>query len=375
MQIIALINFVAAFQGLFLAYLLVNDWAHSKEHRVLAILVSIMSISLLGPVLGLTGYYKVWPHLMRIGDPMVFTLGPLIYLYLHLLTKGTLPSRYYWHFIPFVLYVVSQLPFYLSSGAEKITFGEKVFLNKQQSLFVVTIQIVRMLHMIAYVMASVFLLRNFEQRLKENYSDIDRLNLEKASTLLKLFVFVCVVGILVYLSSLFLPIHLVLANSLTGIALSGVIYALAYSTWKRPKVEVLFITVSANEQDKQRAVYHLSDTQVKSLSVRLKEVLEHRQLYLQNDISLNQLSAHLQIPPYQTSELIHREYGESFFDLINRLRIEEIKRRLQDPSYSHFSILGIAMDCGFNSKSSFNTAFKKFTGLTPSQYKEEGISA
>jgi AraC-like DNA-binding protein len=49
--------------------------------------------------------------------------------------------------------------------------------------------------------------------------------------------------------------------------------------------------------------------------------------------------------------------------------VEEVKKRLEDPAYAHYSILGIALDCGFNAKSSFNAAFKKFTGSTPSQYR------
>jgi AraC-like DNA-binding protein len=74
------------------------------------------------------------------------------------------------------------------------------------------------------------------------------------------------------------------------------------------------------------------------------------------------------------SELISRTYNESFFDFINRHRIEEIKLRIEDPAHDSYSLLGIAMDCGFNSKSSFYTAFKKFTGITPSEYRNQKLA-
>jgi AraC-like DNA-binding protein len=76
------------------------------------------------------------------------------------------------------------------------------------------------------------------------------------------------------------------------------------------------------------------------------------------------------IPAYQVSEIINRHYELSFFDLINQFRVNEVKKRLADPAYNHFSVLAISMDCGFNSKSSFNNAFKKITGTTPSEYRK-----
>jgi hypothetical protein len=74
MQLLALINFTAAVQGLFLAYLLVNR-AADRENTFLALLVGIMSVSILGPALGLSGYYRDLPHLIRIGDPIASCWG------------------------------------------------------------------------------------------------------------------------------------------------------------------------------------------------------------------------------------------------------------------------------------------------------------
>ena len=60
----------------------------------------------------------------------------------------------------------------------------------------------------------------------------------------------------------------------------------------------------------------------------------------------------------------------SFFDFINSYRVEEVKKQLADTAMANRNILGIALDCGFNSKATFNTAFKKFTGMTPSAYQK-----
>lgn len=126
---------------------------------------------------------------------------------------------------------------------------------------------------------------------------------------------------------------------------------------------------SGDSESKSRIRYTLNEEQFVSLSFKVDKLLYDDQLYLDQSLSLVQLSEKLGIQPYQASELISRKYKESFFDLINRLRVDEIKKRLTDPGYSPYSILGIALDCGFTSKSSFNAAFKKFTGTTPSEFR------
>ncbi|SKC63616.1 AraC-type DNA-binding protein [Ohtaekwangia koreensis] len=383
MQLLSIINFTASIQGIFLSYLLFNKRSESREYRALGFLVLVMSIGLLGAVLGLSGYYKQFPHLMRIGDPMGLLLGPLLYLYIYLLTRGETPKRFYFHLVPFVLYVVSIIPFYTLSAEEKIAFGEKVFLNKNQSALALAIQVARTIHVMVYVVLSLALIKRFDKVLEKNFSEIEKINLHKCQDLLRLYVVVCAIAIVIFIAVFFIPFHLVMANNLVGLGISLLIYILAYVSWGQQVVKVNelvpveapqeiehqtpFTAYSGNENG--RITLHLSDEQYQNLSKRLEKLLDHDKVYLENELSLAQLSKKLNIVPYLASELINRKYQESFFDLINRHRIEEVKKRLTDPAFAYLSIFGVAVDCGFNSKSSFNTAFKKFTSLTPSQYR------
>jgi AraC-like DNA-binding protein len=93
--------------------------------------------------------------------------------------------------------------------------------------------------------------------------------------------------------------------------------------------------------------------------------------FLNPDISINQLAQELQISPKYLSQIINEKLNKNFFDLINSYRIEEAKKMLMEDTEERLTILTILYDTGFNSKSSFNTAFKKHTQLTPSQYKKE----
>jgi AraC-like DNA-binding protein len=391
MQVLSIINFVASIQGLFLSYLLINRRSNSKDYRLLALLVFVMSIAMLGGVLGLSGYYNQFPHLIRIGDPLVLLFGPLLFFYVHFVTTGRLPRFHLWHLLPFIVYLATCVPFYLLSGEEKIAFVNKVFLSKNNNAQAVFIQAMRGIHVLIYVILSFRLVARFEKYIKNNYSDLDKLNLDKAAVLLKLFIAICVFRILVYIVSFVVYLNFIVTSNIISLITSTVIYALAYSVWNRnaivvvngspitvvepdPPAKSLDLPAKPEEISKSRSTYHLSESQFMSLSERLEELFDRDKIYLENELSVAHLSEKLSVQPYQISELINRKYKEPFFDFVNRNRIQEVKQRLNDPQYSNLSILGIALDCGFNSKSSFNTAFKKFTGLTPSEFKKDSIT-
>jgi len=99
--------------------------------------------------------------------------------------------------------------------------------------------------------------------------------------------------------------------------------------------------------------------------------MENEKVYQEPELTLQLLSEKLQIPSYLTSHAINEGLKKSFYDLINGYRIEEAKRLLVDPRNASFTILSIGFDAGFNSKTTFNTVFKKFTGLTPTEYRKK----
>ena len=99
--------------------------------------------------------------------------------------------------------------------------------------------------------------------------------------------------------------------------------------------------------------------------------MEAEKPYLDADISLPELANKLEIPSHHLSRVINEQLGTNFFDFINQYRIEEVKARINNPEFDKLSLLGIAFDSGFNTKSAFNRVFKKMTGLTPSEYRRQ----
>lgn len=92
--------------------------------------------------------------------------------------------------------------------------------------------------------------------------------------------------------------------------------------------------------------------------------------YLNNELTIQDLADQLKVSTQEISNYLNKELGVNFFNYINSFRIEEAKQRLTNPAFDYETLLGIAYDSGFNSKTSFNTLFKKETGMTPSEYKK-----
>ncbi len=92
--------------------------------------------------------------------------------------------------------------------------------------------------------------------------------------------------------------------------------------------------------------------------------------YLNPELTLQDLSAKLNIPKHQITQLLNNYLNKNFFEYINEFRIEETKKRMLDSNYEHLTLVAIAYECGFNSKSTFNTFFKNATSLTPTEWRK-----
>ena len=103
----------------------------------------------------------------------------------------------------------------------------------------------------------------------------------------------------------------------------------------------------------------------------LMKLMKEEKLYTDVELTLQNLSKHLGISPSYLSRIINEKENKNFFEFVNGFRIQEVKEKLVDKEYGHYSILGIAFESGFKSKTTFNTVFKKFTGQTPSSYQKQ----
>lgn len=100
----------------------------------------------------------------------------------------------------------------------------------------------------------------------------------------------------------------------------------------------------------------------------MQDLMEKKKLYVNPELTLAEISEQLLIPRHHLTQALNTELGKNFYTYINELRVKMFMDRVVEPKYKDFTFLAIAFDCGFNSKSTFNSVFKKFTGFTPSEY-------
>ncbi len=108
--------------------------------------------------------------------------------------------------------------------------------------------------------------------------------------------------------------------------------------------------------------------QARSMIKKINSFMTDEKPFLDADYSIAQLSKEVNIPSRELSKVMNQYLNQNFSDYINNFRVEEFKRLVQDPESRKYSIFTLALEAGFRSKSTFNTAFKKFTGETPSEY-------
>lgn len=114
----------------------------------------------------------------------------------------------------------------------------------------------------------------------------------------------------------------------------------------------------------------LSEQEVEHIQQRLLALMNDEKTYLDSELNLVKLAEHLGISGHQLSYTINNGFGENFFHFINKYRVQCAAELLTDPAYTHLTILAVGFDSGFNSKTAFNTTFKKITGHTPSEYRK-----
>ncbi len=108
--------------------------------------------------------------------------------------------------------------------------------------------------------------------------------------------------------------------------------------------------------------------EIKNLLVKY---MEEEKPYLKSELKISDLAEQVDIPAHHISQTINQEFGSNFFEFINEYRIDSAKRMLANEKFDYFKILAVAIENGFNNKASFNRVFKKYTGVTPSEYRKQ----
>jgi AraC-like DNA-binding protein len=366
LSFLGILNLLGAAQGLLLALALLNSKdGNQTANRLLAALTLTISIIVSGAVLLASKYVFLYPHLSRIHHPFVFLAGPLLYLYLReLISKGKrFERRDFLHFVPFVVCVLYLLPYYLQSRKGKLDVLSSEYVQASLGHWYYIRSSLFIIQFLVYLVLIALTIIQFLRGAKKLESKQDPATLSE----IRFFVVAsAVLWIGVVLRYAIDPTGR--SNLLLPLGASAVIYGMGYLKMTRPKPWTLSgegERLSAKKYEKST----LTPERAERYVTRLVQCMKEKKPFTDGDLTLQSLAATLSIPPHHLSQIINERLGQTFADFINSYRVEEAKQRLQDPAFRHLSLVGIAIEVGFNSKSSFNSVFKKHTNMTPSEFR------
>ncbi len=373
MNLIAVIILLGIVQGFFIGFILITKRSGNKRaNAVLGFMFFMLSVSMGYYFFYTSNLFLKFPHLQKTTFPTTLLFGPLFYFY----TKTQTEKNFKFSLIhlinltPFIIVLILNIPFYLQDTEYKLKYLANTEIMKSNlDLF---ISIFQVLQTSTYILMTKKLIRDHVKRLKNEISSIEKMNLNWLNICLNaiicMFAFIAVHLVMIYFGVDLRSIY----HVTLPVVITIFIFVFGYLGLRQPE-----IVLPAEEATvvKKYEKSTLTDEKGEEHLQLLLEVMDKEKPFLKNDLTLQKLAALLDISTHHLSQIINERLNLNFFDFVNGYRINEAKLRLVSPDFQNLTILAIAEECGFNSKSSFNTAFKKFTDVTPTEFKKQNSSS
>lgn len=367
----SIILIIGIFEVFFLLLLLVSKKRKTKPDAFLGLIFLLYGITLTTASLELYNFKNNYPYpdFLNTNWLTLFLHGPALWFYIRSLTSPSFTWKpvYLLHFMPFVLFGTAYyFEFWSLPDSEKI-LEVKEELFRQQPFYTITVIGIGVSTM-GYNIWALQLIRKYRRNLKNYLAKMQDIDLD---WLWKL----CVASISIYV----LNSGLFMLDIVFGLASY---YFLMLLTYSFASVYVLLLGFFGLRQqnifvdsDINQQVFHRIEEQPQapaksdsSAINKLHSFMEEEKPYLDPEITILKLSKQLGLKPETVSATLNSEMHQNFFDFINKYRIEEFKIEALLEENRHLSIVGLAYNCGFNSKAAFYRAFKKFEGDSPKSY-------
>ncbi|MEM9858624.1 MAG: helix-turn-helix domain-containing protein, partial [Bacteroidota bacterium] len=346
---------IAGAQGLFIgAYLCLSNNAplSFSTNFWLGLLLIELSSFILIPSL-VRQYAEVFPHLIATSFPILFLIGPTVWIYVNKLSNREFTGlKSSFHFIPFFIVTLYLTDFYVQSSDYKLSWLTNV---KNQGLPFIynTIWVFSCVHIFTYFYFATAKLSEYKHYLEENHSNLAYLNLTWVSFFTRANVFLWSSYLLIFflfqMEVLMDPYGI--TDKLFAIGQGLLIYGITHQVLRKPE---LFNTGHiVSKVNKKYEKTGLSKHEAHKKFSDLMVIMKKDKPYLNPDLTLNELAAMAEVQPKQLSQLINQYHGKKFYEFINEFRVEESKILLEK---AELKILAIAFESGFRSKSTFNSA-------------------
>ena len=337
---------------LILIYLGNNKLEKNRGNYYLRAILAIFIIQIINNILFKSGIDASYFKFLWISNQLVFLIAPLVYFYILSLLDNKFSHKIEdgYHLLPCIL---SMLYVMMLSFA-----GTK--LGKHPGI--IPLGMIYLAQNIFYVVIIQRVLRKYGLNFKSFFTYIQDLRLSWARYIMIVYIvfwfiyfYIFFLGNMLHLID-WCPYYVSLFSLSSFIILNGIVY-----------IALKKLDIFKNPQKYQKS--NLKGSVRKESLKKLEKIMEQEKLYLDPSLNLIKLAKKISIAPCHLSRIINESFNKSFNSFVNYYRVKESTKYLMQESHEKMNILEIAYTSGFNSKSSFNNAFKKHMGLTPKEYR------
>jgi AraC-like DNA-binding protein len=362
--------YIGIAQSLFAGIVIATRRPQILADRYLAAWLFLIALEMILALLKITWLEHLPYEIPFLVLPLVY--GPLLYLYVRTLISEE--PKWQWtdlaHFIPFVLFL--GLAFLFRTGADE---------NNSLPIWAHPTRLAKIIYELLifssftiYSIIVYVLLTRHRKALQEEFS----FSSSKITLTWLLFVSITVYAsyLLTFLSAGIQMLVIRLPFDPKIFSFSGLtLFSFAFSFYGHRQARIFTASVRVapvrpDEQSNQAkyAKSSLRPEDLRKLVDAMDSLMKKKKLYLNPELSLAEVSDELMIPKHHLTQAINIELGKNFYAYINELRVKKFMEMVVDPRYKAHTFLAIAFECGFNSKSTFNSVFKRITDFTPSEY-------
>jgi AraC-like DNA-binding protein len=370
LDLVSLFNIIGTINGLFITFIILGIKKGNKiTNKIFAALIFSYSLIIFNTVFRQTRMYLIFPSLIGLIPHLYMVFGPMLYFYVKALTtpRFIFKKQYSIHFIPFILSFLFLTPFYFRTAESKINTYENLALHTSFAYHLLLV--VRIIHLSIYLVLTFKLLKSHEKNIIETHSSLEKIKLDWIRYLILTLGLWLGAYLMFYIFSLkdygtIDPCST--KERFFTVWQTLLLFFIGYKGLVQPEI--------FSQQNEGNAIekYSHSTLSPKDAEIHLQTLnkyMKKEKPYLDSELTIKQLAQQLSISYLHLSQIINERLNKNFYNFINQYRVEEAKKKLLElKDNPHKTILDVAFDSGFNSKSSFNLVFKQSVKLTPSQY-------
>ena len=365
--LINIIIYSGIMQGLYSTFILMHTRLRNPANKYLAYLLVLLSINILHSVLIRTYIFEHKNTELLFKEPFMLFLIPILWMYVKKLENPEyrFKKRVIIHFVPFVAVLLFST--FLVIHYNRINNND--ILISHINSFSRVIAVIAFFQYLFYLIYIFKLIHRFRAKTLHELSNIENYDL----TWLRVFLYTFLVVFILVIATMVVTLHnldVSYFHQSVLVIFTLVIYILGYKGIFQQTILPQRNSAIGKSLNTENSKSGKADIDEELLN-HLLEFMKSDKPFYDSELTLTSLAEQINMNRNRLSEIINTGTGGNFHEFVNKYRVEEVKQLMITPKYKEFTLLAIAFEAGFSSKSTFNSIFKEYTGLTPSQYRSK----